>query len=332
MLPRLRAFHAAACLAAVGCSLEGLAGGGRPVDPVVPDASTSADGGLDLEAGTRCPGCEVIVQNEDRPTELVRHGDRLFWIRAVPAGRVVASDLDGRGVTTEADHVVSTPRDLVASAEAAFALSEDGRLFRFLGRSTCEDAMGIRRLAAFGEELLFAKEVTLARGNCGTNTNIVSESVTAVVGDPPYAWYARAGGDIVRCDASAGQCSATRSVLATGQGDVTILAQDDTRVYWVATNGGRVEVRARRKGAIGAPDAPELLGTAMLPKTLLPAGDELYWTDLEQGVVVRASTLGATPPVTIARGLDGPWGLAATNDHVYVTESRAGRIVRMPRR
>lgn len=311
------------------CSLSGLSGG----------ATADADGGGGTEAGSdatsdrvegpACPGCEVIVSGEDHPTEILVVGDKLFWIRSSPSGHVVSSRSDGTSVSFEDDFPIAEGHDLIVSGNEPYALSADGEMKRYLSYSTCEDAKGIRRLASFGDAILEAKPAALVRGDCGGSTTLVDESVTAVAGDPPYAWFANAGGSIVRCDASSTQCTASRSVLADGQAEVTTLARDDTRVYWVAS-GSPPEIRSRLKSSVGTTGPVDVVARSTQPKTLAPAGANVYWTDIEDGTIVRAPSAGG-PATIVARGLSRPWGLALSPTHIYVTESGAGRIVRLPR-
>jgi hypothetical protein len=319
---------------ASGCSLDGLSGGVRPSDggdtppieagPVGPDAAAA-----DAADAGGCPGCVTLVSGEAHPTELVLGGDRLFWLRSVDVGAVVSSQLDGKDVTFEGEHAIANPHDLVlvAPGPQAFAISADGTMDRYLVFSTCNDSSGVERLASLGDSLVSVKSTGLYSGDCGTSVLQTSESgISAVAGDAPFAWYA-AGGQIIRCDVSATRCNATRSVLATGQTGVATLARDDTRVFWIS--GGQIHARA--KSALGDAGAPDLVASGTHPQALAPAGTDLYWTDLEDGTVVDTALATSTSSRIVARGLSRPWGIAVDDSFVYVAESAAGRIVRIPR-
>lgn len=313
---------------APGCSLEGLSGGSSARDL---DAGGSADVENDrsfADDAAACAGCEVLVSGEDRPTEITLVDDRLFWLRATNNGFVVRSRVDGTDLVVERDHPIANPHDLIATVrQEAFAVSSDATLKRYFSYSTCDDAMGVLRLAVFGEGFLVVKSAGLFRGECGGSTLLVAESITAVDGDAPFAWYARDSGEIVRCEASA-SCGATRAVLAAGQGPVTTIAHDETRVFWIPA--GAPEIRSRSKSTAGSAGVPEVTATGAHPQTLAPAGGNVYWTDIEEGTVVRTSVSTKVSTV-IARGLSRPWGIVAGPAHLYVTESGAGRILRLPR-
>jgi len=316
------------------CSLEGLAGGrvdgggvtdGSTVDGGVPTPGSDAAVG---DGGPGCPGCEVLLANEEQPTELAQGGDRLHWIRRGPAGHVVSSELDGRNIEFDGDVSIDEGHDLVAFEIEAFALDASGRLSRYLSASTCTDAGGVVRLARFGGEMLIAKTNALFRGDCGERTLLASiPAVIAVAGDPPYAWFARSDGTIERCDASGSACESSRGVLASGQGRVTQLAHDDARVVWATEQG---EVRSRAKTAIGATGDADVLASGVNVKALASFGGDVYFTDVEGGTIRRVPA-GSTTPIVFASGLARPWGLLVTPPYVYVAESGAGRILRMPR-
>src|SRR5262245_7533866 len=94
--------------AATACSLftsfDGVSNGhkdardDRGPTPDGPNGLPSDSGG---PAEPGCPGCEVIVPNEDNPAELVQRFDSLYWARDSVNPGVVESDLDGKNPTFE---------------------------------------------------------------------------------------------------------------------------------------------------------------------------------------------------------------------------------------
>jgi len=282
-----------------------------------------------VDAGP-CPGCETLAEVQPMPTEIALGGNRLFWLQAVGLGHVVGRRLDRDGIQIETEHPISTPHDLITDSRGdPFVLSADGRMTRHLTYSTCANAEGIDRLASLGGfEFLMVKSAGLFRGDCGGNTLLVAETISAADGDAPDAWYARANGDVVRCNVAGSTCEATRSVLASGQAGVTTITHDGSRVFWLLSGSG--EIRTRAKSQTGTAGTAEVLATGTGPRGIAAAGGFLYWTDFDAGTLVRTEIATKTSTV-MARELVQPWGVVADLTHVYVTESGAGRVRRVPR-
>src|SRR5262249_39986602 len=159
--------------------------------------------------------------------------------------------------------------------------SASGELHRYFSYSTCAPAAEIRRLAPLGDQFLHVVGAGLQLGDCGGAQLIASDAITAADGDVSVVsvvWYARANGDIIRCSAST-TCASTRAVLATGQGAVTTIAHNDTRVFWIAPNGS--EIRSRLKSAIGGQGDVDVIATGKHAQAMSVTSTDLYWTDIE---------------------------------------------------
>jgi hypothetical protein len=274
-----------------------------------------------------------IADGENNPAELALDDDRLIWIRKSVTGQIASSDLDGGSVSVEQKKTIADGHDLsVTSDESIFALSSDDVMCRYLAYSTCVAPDGIQRIASYGAALLRVRGASLARGDCGYEQPIITESatITAVLGEPPYAWYALADGTIVHCDAtSASTCTSSRKVLATGQGAVDTMTQDATRLIW-AISDPQPEIHARAKSALGTSGDPVVLARSARPKTLATSGADLYWTDPASGTILHVGMAGESH--VVASGLNQPWGLVLTPSALYVSEyASPGRILRMPR-
>ena len=274
----------------VACSLEGLDDGpSRGGDGGVTDAGTSEAAPPVPDVG--CPGCEVLVTGEEKPTEIAILDGRLHWIRDATRGAVVRSDLDGKGLRFEPDFPIANGHDLAgafngAAYESVFAIGSDRVLHRYLAFSSCDNAGDTLRASSMGNDLLLARVGELARGDCGSRTPLLPETVVGVAGDPPFAWFTRDNGEIARCDAtSAAQCVRTSTVMATGQGVGRTLARDDSRLSWVKESAP-VELRSRRKADIGPTAQVEVVATGLRePKTIVPAGADVYWTDAAREIL-----------------------------------------------
>jgi hypothetical protein len=238
----------------------------------------------------------------------------------------VQSDLDGKNPDFEASS--SKVHDLTVSTGGVFAITQDGDLHRYHVSSTCA-VSGVRRLALFtGSDFLMTNATAILQGDCGGASEVLSETPgpAAIAGDDPYVWYARESGEIVRCTLAT--CASTRLVLASGQGPITALVVDALLVFWATSD----ELRARPKDEIGTPGAPITLATGQgLPKTIVPSGGDVYWTNFEGGQIMKAPASGTAPATVVASGLNRPWGLLVTPTYLIFTESGANRVVRMPR-
>jgi hypothetical protein len=335
------AFVAGAACWVLACSLDGLSGGVRPdagaVDGGGDEVATAVDGVAESGDPTpTCPSiaCDVLVINEDHPTEMTLVGDRLFWIRESAAGDVVSADLMGGDRKVDPDHRITNAHDLsVVPRGDAYAISADGTFARYVDYSTCVAPSGMLRMTPIGNmNLLFVKTDGLYRGDCGGNNRVSNEAggnaITAVDTDSTNAWYARKNGDIVRCDITANACETSRAVIATGQGAaITTIVHDDSRVYWIAGN----EIRSLKKSVVvtGTPDV--IASSSTPPKALSIASSvTLYFTDIEAGTIHAVDIATKTSSV-IAGSLKRPWGITSNTTHVFVAESGNGRILRLRR-
>jgi len=323
------------------CSLEGLSDGVRPPSTTLPesgppDAGAVGDDDASSEAAAAlpsCPGatCEVLRTDEPKPTEIAFVGDRLYWLRASLTGDVMSSDRNGQNLLRAEGFPIASPHDLaVVAIGDAYAVSADNVMARYVDYSTCTSGPGIQRMVAMGNSLLFAKSDGLYRGGCGDLDKLATESsLSAIDGDPPFAYYARKSGEIVRCDISANNtCESSRVVLARDQGNqLTTVTHDDTRVYWIT--GSEIRMRDKSASAVGA--APEVLATGILPRTLATSSSGIYFTDIEAGTVSRVDV--ASRAITVlAAGLSRPWGITLdSGTSLFVTEEGAGRLVRIRR-
>lgn len=304
------------------------------LDPPDLDAASDAapDGAIIGDASVGCGSCTVVVDDEPTPTELGTLAGRLAWIRSGSGGNVVARDFDGGAIAIGSETPVSFAHDLTIAEGAAHAVGDDGVFRRFLDQSSCTDAEGVMRLAAFsGGEMLVLKAKELSRGGCGGHTVILTDELVAVAGDPPYAWYARSNGELSRCDATKGSCAASAELLVSGQAEVKALAVGTSRVAWLVATANGAELRAASKVALGTNPTPTTVAVLTeLPKVLVTDDDRAYWTESTAGRV-RTAPLAGGETTSLADGLDRPWGLLVTARHVYVSESGAGRIVAIPR-
>jgi hypothetical protein len=288
-----------------------------------------------------CPDCVTLADNQDGPTELVLVGETLHWITAGNnESAALRTDIRGGPIEkTEGDFgpgmhdLVFVPGD---PAPGSLWVVTGEQIERIFTSSTCfRGPDGVRRLSALGDAFVWIGGDGLSSGRCDgdpANTLLTQRpDLLAVAGDDTRAWFTDSDGSISGCDADPAKCSSTVAKLATEQGLVELVAVDATRVYW-ATPGPSSSIRARDKSLAGTDGAPiEIASDQGTPKAIVPRGSDLYWTDSDHGTVMKAPAAGGASPTTLASGLDHPCGLAVTPTDIYVVESGAGRIVRIPR-
>jgi hypothetical protein len=325
----------ASALGACSLLIDDDVSGGADAPDGSPDVETpDVEAGSPEAAGPKpcgtLPACEIVFEGEDNPTDLVRAFGNLYWINATQGGSVRIASLDGGAPRALSTNTIDNGHHLAVTNTEVFAINGGGRISRFSPPETDCVNSGALIGAANGDVLFWADGSEIYRANCMNNVPVLGITASALAGDPPYLWFARPDGYVVRCDPTS-SCATSSAQLTDGQGNVTSLAVDSTRVFW-ATPGSAGEVRTKPKTQLGSGTAPATLASGQnLVRGILPVGNDLFWVTVEGGTVMKAPVGGGAAATAIAAGLNRPWGIAATNTHVYVTESGAGRIVRIAR-
>lgn len=289
-------------------------------------------------------GCTVLFAGEDEPTELVRRGSVLYWVRAGASGAFVRGLVDGgtsspEGGAPNGEVDPGSPLDglrglryVGANAGNPFAVAKDGLLYRGFPRSSCAGPGPISFVDGLGGgvPLVASAGSSLHAGTCGVWSALVPDAgatVSALRGEGQTVFWATQNGDVRTCTHPCAGDAGTTRLLAEEKGPVLALALDTDRVYWVV--GGRISFL--RKAA--APDEkPTTLATGQgTIRALVVGSSTVYWTT-DQGMLMSASVNPLTVPTVLVEGLDQPWGLELDPDAVYVAERGQGRILRVARR
>lgn len=288
------------------------------------DGTTGGGSGTTASAQIGCPGCVTVADGQDQPTELVASGETLYFLRTGTAGGVSKVDLDAGGPPADLGSG-GLLHDLVYDGYP-WAVA-NGALERFEDNSSCPNEPGdVTRLGRYGDKFVVARASSIDHGYCGDAfTTLVTERARAVVGEPPVIWYATQDGDVKRFE-EGGQ----PGTVARSQGLVETIAVDTTRIFWADTSA-TAQIKTKYKTDTTDAEPTVLAKDQKFPKTIVPEGSRLYWTNLEGGTVMSVAIAGDEDPVVVASDLDRPWGLAVTTQYVYVVESGAGRIRRLQR-
>jgi hypothetical protein len=187
-----------------------------------------------------------------------------------------------------------------------------------------------RAIALLENYVVYADVATMAltAASCVSRSPVTTARVDLLAsnGDVLFRYEPEvAGGRIASCTALT-TCGAAgvSTEVAANLGSLTLMTADADRIYW-ATSSAVFSVL--KSG--GSPTA--LASAQHLPKALSVSGGFVFWTNYDDGTVMRTPTDGSAPPSVVAQGLNHPWGVVATPTDVFVSESGANRVLRFAR-
>jgi hypothetical protein len=91
-----------------------------------------------------------------------------------------------------------------------------------------------------------------------------------------------------------------------------------------------VRILKRWVGAAG-PLAASAIVAVLRPNGLAVDGTSVYWTDLQNGSVLKCAVTGCSTPTKIACGLVTPVGIAVDATSVYWTDFFTGLVSKAPK-
>jgi eukaryotic-like serine/threonine-protein kinase len=263
-------------------------------------ADTSADPENCGVCGHGCLGgaCEmgacqpiVLARAQDRPTDLVTHEGRVYWINSGSGdqcGAVRSIGVDGGPITT-----------LASGQDEPSGMATDGVHVYWVnyGDGT------VNRVPLAGGE----PEV-LARGQGGPRS--------VAVGNLGIYWTTRDDGTIT-FRSTAGEVK----VLASGQDQPGDLALSAEHLYWAARGGQDLMTMSIPGGG------PRILAHGPeIPIGIAVDAEHVYWIEYEKGRVMSVPLRGGAPSM-LASGQGHPLAIAVDASRVYWTSKDEGTVM-----
>jgi hypothetical protein len=162
---------------------------------------------------------------------------------------------------------------------------------------------------------------------CGVGPNLVGVRATLMTPTVDSVLQYQpdiTGGRIVKT-ANLAPSAGGAEVIAGIGGNVTAMIADADSVYWATSDAVRKTPRA------GGGTATVLADGQKQPRTLALQGGDIFWTNYDDGTVMRQPTNGSSPPVAILRDLKSPWGLVVTAKEIFVAVYGENRVLRFRR-
>lgn len=325
---------------------------GGAADGAVVDAPSDAPATGCTPCTSNGASCEVIACHQDTPTAIAVSGSTVYWANSSVAGSsnaVMSAPVTGGNATSvlpvggsEIPMLVTFNGDVYASTFTG------GTIVKVSTGTPVASAPNVYSIATDPVSGAFGYSTYQTSGSvfyCGTPTGCTSglqiannqPNVQGTAIDAKNMYWSSTGG-IYTCSSGA-PCAPPPLLVASPS--ATLVAVDDTWVYWVDDNFTAATIWRALKA-----DGSNKLGLASAPSSILSFvidGGYLYYAAIGQaganGKVVRIKTDG-TGSTDLATGLRSAAGVAVDATHVYFTEwgpfleggvGTDGRVMRVPR-
>jgi hypothetical protein len=312
---------------------------GRAADPSTDGGSdrdrtsTTATGDDDAAVGC-CEGCTTTLAGQTNPVAVAEtFGDNLLWANGSQAGGVytcTAARCEPRllalaSAVTTLTYFAAATTVMYAAENGIFTVSAlepktptfvdtARRVVRqYAGAAYWLDATGIRTCASPTE------------AGC-TPTSYVTASLVNSFDVNGGVYWTAADGHVRGCTGVA-SCAAVLDV-ASGQIGARAIVVDGTNVFW-ATGGPTGTIAAAAKGV---PDqSPRIIAEAQNdPVDFANDVYDLYWVNKGDGTVMRGAKNPPTAATVLACNLKTPTAIVLSQEALYVANTGAGTIVRIP--
>lgn len=278
----------------------------------------------------RSEGPAKLVGDQRYPTEIAVKGDFVYWVTAVPRDQNLNETRAIRRILRTGEGVPAVLHATDLSRASALTI-DDAHVYWYerkdpedVGDCGAEKPDGLRRLPISGgdpeslmDDCFWDQGITLA-----------NDSSRLYVAGEDWDWVA----SIDKADKS------MRKDIASGEPNARGVIVDGKNVYWATFHSGggnrdtsRDVIRRFDKSTADSPVIDTVgrsIGSA--PEWLAQDDQYLYWTTFDGRVYkVKKDAANDTDGTEIATGLEQPSAIAVDDQHVYVADREAGRIVRM---
>jgi hypothetical protein len=305
-------------------------------------ARADADGGAGADAGA---GVVVLAQGQSGAEAIAVTPTDVYWTMG-SQGTVLKCAISGcpQGPTTFASAETNTDGLTIDSANVYWTNSPAGTVrLRPINASgstaTITVASGQNQPAAMtadssyvywvnsGDGTVMRCDSNVLNGLCGGQPKVLfagPANPTAITRDSSYLYWTTLGGSVLKC--STGGCAAATSI-ATMQGQLRGVAVGTARVFWTDDSEGGVASAFINPNNTIASLAQRQAGPWGL--AIDPLTTTLYWTNRDDGTVMKCVDPCTSGPTTVASVQDHPMALVVDMTNVYWING-GGSVVRAP--
>ena len=293
-------------------------------------AATPIDAGGPTDAAD---GLSVAVAGLNRPTVLLQDGSRVY----IAAADGVHMWADGDSMASLLYDTPGPARGMARVPGGPLFVHADDSLYLLERKNETTTAIKcaatlVQSFARLGSQILYGTSTGLRKTAAGPVCEHDNTPATDNPEGAPSPLYADATalyryretefGSIVACT-DPENCGDTTTVIRTAVGKVEALLADDDRVYWSTASAVFSSPKAGGSVTTLADEQPR-------PRAMAVSGGTLYWTT-DGGTLMVAEVGKQGTARVVAGNLKRPSGLIVTANHVLVSETERGRIVRIPR-